>query len=142
MTSKKFLKNKKSHLKKLRLLQINRMNNKDMIRSAKDFINSKYFGDCYQEMLDYQEKKLLEIKEEYEKIKNQTEKTYFDSLSQEKKEKIICFNGNDDTNDEEPKANLTIICIQDEDSQRAQEIIDKIIQRKQFQIKRKKNYIY
>ena len=59
-----------------------------------------------------------------------------------KKEKIIDFNGNDDTNDEETKANLAIICIQDEDSKRAEEIIDKIIQRQQIQIKRKiKTYL-
>ncbi len=92
-------------------------------------------------MSDYQEKKLLEIKEEYEKIRNQTEKTYFDSLSQEKKEKIIGY-GNGDTNDEETKANSTIVCIQEEDSQRAEEIIDKIIQKQKIQIKRKiKSYL-
>ena len=81
-------------------------------------------------------KKVLEIKEEYEKIKNQAEKTYFDSLH-EKKEKIIGFYGNNDTNDEETKGNSTIICIQDEDSQRAEEIIDKIIQRKKSKLKEK-----
>jgi len=143
-TLKKFLKNKKSYLKKkIETFTniINQMNNKDMIKSAKDFINSKYFDTCYKEMSDYQEKKLLEIKEEYEKIRNQTEKTYFDSLSQEKKEKIIGY-GNGDTNDEETKTNSTIVCIQEEDSQRAEEIIDKIIQKQKIQIKRKiKSYL-
>ena len=115
------------------------MKTKKIQKEMKKRINSMYFDVCLKELIKSKETELTIMEEELNKLKNVDEDTYFNSLSIEKKEKLVGLN--EDGLDEETQADEKICEIIDRKLDMHKRLTKKKIEEAFKKIKEKKSLI-
>ena len=70
-------------------------------KEIKKIVSSIYFDICLKELINSKEIELEEMQEELNKLKTMDENTYFNNLSIEKKQKLVGFNDDEETQADE-----------------------------------------